>query len=258
MKKGLVFATILITILLVGTISAMTVNVRTLPNNKVNIRLATTSSGALIDSKVIMTGPTGLAEMDYSGSLDEVKIQVTISKDGERVLFENFGDFPTTSDLYLQAIPNKISSDYKTDDEVEAAAEEAARCQEDWVCEEWVKCVKNEEGEGGTQERVCTDNNACGREEDLPATTQECEPGIMSSVTGLVINVKESLVGVKDKLGGFNWMYILYSLVAIGAIGGSVVFIMHKKGNGDNSIESSTQITVPDNNGDTVSCVINF
>jgi hypothetical protein len=226
---GLVFVLILFSLTLV---SAMTVNVRTLPEHKVNIRLATTQSGTMIDSKIVMTEDDGLASMDYVGTQSDIKIQVTISKDGDRVLFHNFGNFKTTEDLYLQAIPDEISLDYKADDEAKAAAEEAARCKENWVCEEWDRCVKDENGEG-VQERTCTDNNDCGTEEEKPELTQSCELGVMTALTGAVTGFKDKVLDVNEKI---NWSYILYGIIGIVVIGGVAFFFISRKSSGSQKL----------------------
>ena len=43
-------------------------------------------------------------------------------------------------------------------------------CVEDWTCTNWLECQP-----GGTQTRICMDNNVSGTEENKPAETQSCE-----------------------------------------------------------------------------------
>ncbi|MDO8509158.1 MAG: hypothetical protein Q7S27_05750 [Nanoarchaeota archaeon] len=44
-------------------------------------------------------------------------------------------------------------------------------CEENWNCEEWGSCSQE-----GTQTRICTDLNKCGKNENKPTISQNCTP----------------------------------------------------------------------------------
>jgi len=113
MKKG-VTVIIILALLLMPTIMAMDINVKTWPNHKVSIFLLGTSGVySLLDSSHIQTTSDGMATMTYSGTQSKIQINVKITKDGEEKLFEKFGEFDVTEDAYLQAIPGDVKLDYR-------------------------------------------------------------------------------------------------------------------------------------------------
>jgi hypothetical protein len=58
---------------------------------------------------------------------------------------------------------------------------ELEECEEDWLCTEWSECIE------GQQTRACTDQNACGTEDNRPEETQTCEV-IKGAIFDILVN----------------------------------------------------------------------
>ncbi len=78
-----------------------------------------------------------------------------------------------------------------------------------WRCASWLECI------GGTQKRVCTDNNKCDTDEGKPSETQKCilpeseeEQPVVKVTKGDVIDqIQEG--AQKSGMGAISGMAIL-------------------------------------------------
>lgn len=114
MKKSVTLGIIFV-LLLMPTIMAMNINVKTWPEHTVTVSILAGSDDyySLLDEQTVKTGPTGIAIISYAGSDSEIKVTVKVTKDEEYKFFYNFGKFPTTEDLYIQAIRDQVLRNYK-------------------------------------------------------------------------------------------------------------------------------------------------
>lgn len=227
MKKSISFTIIglLIAILITGLVSASVINVRTSPEHKINMRLVS-NTGTLVDSKVVTTDSTGITSMTYSGTLSEIRVQVTITKNGEKILFHNFDDIDTSEDQYLQAIPGNISTNYKVDDEAAEAAALAA--EEEAAAEAEAAAIAAAEAEEANQSitgkitgffSTILDKLSFGSEDE---EAEELDPVTEESAT----EDDEA----DDTESWFKYSYLIYGIIALVIIGGIVYFFMSRKG----------------------------
>jgi len=123
-KRGLVFIlALLFAILPFASALDTVINVKTYKNHQVSVFvLAPSEQYQLFESYHVNSGETGKVSVTYTGDSSSIKVNVKVSSEGKTVHLEKFGEFEAGQKLYLQVIPDKISSNYKELEEAEALA----------------------------------------------------------------------------------------------------------------------------------------
>lgn len=140
-------------------------------------------------------------------------------------------------------------------------------CHPEWECTTWGECRSD-----GFQIRTCNDKYDCGTLKDIPALYQQCGTqnipppaddfeddadsnlDVDTYVPPPANNENDASKDLPEKSTEFNYMNIVYLLLILIIIGGIVAFVIIKKRNGENILESvfgsnsnSTQNKQPQN-----------
>ncbi len=194
MKKGIILTGVvfIIAILAVSMASAMTINVKTIPGHKVSLFVLNPDVVyELFKAYHVTADPFGKVSVVYPGVQTKVKINAKVMRDDQQILFEKLGEFPTNEDLYLQLKPNEISLDYRTPEELEAAANPTPASD---------NAADSDATEGDAENVAVT----------VEQTEEESAGG--SVISGYVVSIKEKILENKTII------YYALGLIVLGAL----------------------------------------
>jgi len=238
MVNKLVVGVLILLLILPVAIAATEINIKTLPNHKMNIfvQRATPPLSILDDGSFlgVESGSTGETSISFLGPENEARINIKVTKNGKEIIHEIFEDMPLGSPLYLQVIPGDVSDNYNELDAI-CDPEKLDECEDETGCEEaegfWYGDSCNEEECDSDNLDLCASELTCGAASGFwydetcnveamaegaedPAeevSVEEGEEGANSGITGFSIgeDLKSSIFSSK------TFWIVIVSLIGI-------------------------------------------
>jgi hypothetical protein len=140
MVNKLLIGAVLVLLFFPLAIAATEINIKTLPNAKMNIfvqsaepPLSILEEGSFLN---IESGPSGETSVSFVGSESKARINIKVTRNGKEIIHEIFENMPLGNPLYLQVIPGEVSDNYK---DVSACESENLK-----DCDDEKKCTESE------------------------------------------------------------------------------------------------------------------
>lgn len=119
MLKRVLCALILSLVLVLPLVSASAqINIKTYPDHKVFVSVLDSEQlYSLLESYQATSDSEGKVSVAFTGAQKEIKLIVKVTKNGEKIALENFGNyqFSTSSPIYVLVTPEESSADYENE-----------------------------------------------------------------------------------------------------------------------------------------------